>query len=92
VLAGLTAVATGAVAALVRKGGPQHIRADRSYYEAIIVLFVPGPPGAPARRVLTRQNSCDGGLGGADDRRMHALSAVLNPSPLSPDGPGLSWS
>ena len=39
VLAGLTAVVTGAVAALVRKGSPQHVRAGRWYYRAIIVVF-----------------------------------------------------
>jgi hypothetical protein len=39
VLAGLTAVATGATAALVRKGSPRHIRAGRWYYRAITVLF-----------------------------------------------------
>jgi hypothetical protein len=39
VLAGLTAVVTGAVAALARKGGPRHIRAGRWYYRAITVLF-----------------------------------------------------
>ena len=40
VLAGLTAVITGAVAALARKGSPQHIRAGRWYYRAITVVFV----------------------------------------------------
>ena len=40
VLAGLTAVITGAIAALVRKGGPRHIRAGRWYYRAITVVFV----------------------------------------------------
>ena len=39
VLAGLTAVVTGAIAALVRKGGPRHIRAGRWYYRAITVVF-----------------------------------------------------
>jgi hypothetical protein len=39
VLAGLTAVATGAVAAVVRKGGPRHIRAGRWYYRAITIVF-----------------------------------------------------
>jgi hypothetical protein len=39
VLAGLTAVVTGAVAALVRKGSPRHIRAGRWYYRAITVVF-----------------------------------------------------
>jgi hypothetical protein len=39
VVAGLTAVATGAVAALSRKGGPRHIRAGRWYYRAITVVF-----------------------------------------------------
>src|SRR5215469_16364650 len=39
VLAGLTAVITGAVAALVRKGGPRHIRAGRCYYGAITAVF-----------------------------------------------------
>ena len=38
VLAGLTAVVTGAIAALVRKGSPRHIRAGRWYYRAIIVV------------------------------------------------------
>jgi hypothetical protein len=40
VLAGLTAVVTGAVAALARKGSPRHIRAGRWYYRAISVVFV----------------------------------------------------
>ena len=40
VLAGLTAVVTGAVAAPVRKGSPRHIRAGRWYYLAITVVFV----------------------------------------------------
>ena len=39
VLAGLTAVVTGATAALVRKGSPRHIRAGRWYYQAITVVF-----------------------------------------------------
>ena len=39
VLAGLTAVVTGAVAALARKGSLRHIRAGRWYYRAITVLF-----------------------------------------------------
>src|SRR6516164_8200008 len=40
VLAGLTAVITGAIAALVRKGSPRHIRAGRWYYRAITAVFV----------------------------------------------------
>jgi hypothetical protein len=40
VLAGLTAVITGAVAALSRKGSPRHIRTGRRYYRAITVVFV----------------------------------------------------
>jgi hypothetical protein len=40
VIAGLTAVITGAIAALVRKGSPRHIRAGRWYYRAITVVFV----------------------------------------------------
>jgi len=40
VLAGLTAVVTGAIAALVRKGSPRHVRAGRWYYLAITVVFV----------------------------------------------------
>ncbi len=39
VIAGLTAVTTGAIAALVRKGSPRHIRAGRWYYRAITVVF-----------------------------------------------------
>ncbi|MBO0776696.1 MAG: hypothetical protein J2P34_10300 [Actinobacteria bacterium] len=39
VLAGLTAVVSGAAAALARKGGPRHIRAGRWYYRAITVVF-----------------------------------------------------
>ena len=35
----LTAVVTGAVAALARKGSPRHIRAGRWYYQAITVVF-----------------------------------------------------
>jgi len=39
VLAGLTAVVTGATAALVRKGSPRHIRAGRWFYRAITIVF-----------------------------------------------------
>jgi hypothetical protein len=39
VLAGLSAVITGAIAALARKGSPRHIRAGRWYYRAITVVF-----------------------------------------------------
>jgi hypothetical protein len=39
VLAGLTAVITGAIAALSRKGSPRHIRAGRWYYGAISTVF-----------------------------------------------------
>jgi len=39
VLAGLTAVVTGAVAALSSKGSPRHVRAGRWYYRAISTLF-----------------------------------------------------
>jgi hypothetical protein len=39
VLAGLTAVVTGAIAALARKGSTQHVRAGRWYYRAISVVF-----------------------------------------------------
>lgn len=39
VIAGLTAVITGAVAALARKGSPRHIRAGRWFYRAISVVF-----------------------------------------------------
>ncbi len=39
VIGGLTAVVTGAVAALTRKGSPRHIRAGRCYYRAISVVF-----------------------------------------------------
>ena len=40
VLAGLTAVAAGAVAALSRKGTTRHIRAGRWFYLAITAVFV----------------------------------------------------
>ena len=39
VLAGLSAVVTGAVAAFSRKGSPRHIRAGRWYYRAISTVF-----------------------------------------------------
>jgi hypothetical protein len=39
VVAGLTAVLTGAVAALARKGSLRHIRAGRWFYRAITVVF-----------------------------------------------------
>jgi hypothetical protein len=39
VIAGLTAVITGAIAALARKGSPRHVRAGRWYYAAISVVF-----------------------------------------------------
>ena len=40
VVAGLTAVITGAIAALTRKGSPCHVRAGRWFYWAIAVVFV----------------------------------------------------
>jgi len=40
VLAGLTAVATGAIAVTARKGSPRHIHAGRWYYRAITVVFI----------------------------------------------------
>ena len=40
VLAGLTAVITGAIAALARKGSPRHVQAGRWYYRAITAVFV----------------------------------------------------
>ena len=39
VTAGLTAVVTGAIAALTRKGSRSHVRAGRWYYRAISVVF-----------------------------------------------------
>lgn len=39
VIAGLTAVATGAISALTRKGSARHIRAGRWFYSAIAVVF-----------------------------------------------------
>jgi hypothetical protein len=39
VIAGLTAVITGAIAALTRKGSPRHVTAGRWYYRAITVVF-----------------------------------------------------
>src|SRR5260370_6746992 len=39
VVAGLTAVMTGAIAALTRKGSPRHVRAGRWFYRAIAVVF-----------------------------------------------------
>jgi hypothetical protein len=39
VIAGLTAVVTGATAALARKGSPRHIRAGRWFYLAITAVF-----------------------------------------------------
>jgi len=39
VIAGLTAVLTGAIAALARKGSPRHIWAGRWYYRAITMVF-----------------------------------------------------
>jgi len=40
VLAGVTAVASGAAAAIVRKGSPRHVRAGRWYYRAVTVVFI----------------------------------------------------
>ena len=40
VVGGLTAVITGAAAALARKGSPRHIWAGRGYYRAITAVFV----------------------------------------------------
>lgn len=39
VVSGLTAVITGATAALTRKGSPRHIRAGRWYYRAVAAVF-----------------------------------------------------
>ncbi len=39
VIAGLTALITGAIAALTHKGSPRHIRAGRWFYRAITVVF-----------------------------------------------------
>jgi hypothetical protein len=39
VTAGLTAVISGAIAALSRKGSPRHIRAGRWFYRAVTVVF-----------------------------------------------------
>jgi hypothetical protein len=39
VIAGLTAVITGAVAALARKGSVRHIRSGRWFYRAITIVF-----------------------------------------------------
>jgi hypothetical protein len=39
VIAGLTAVITGAIATLARKGSPRHIRAGRRYYRALTAVF-----------------------------------------------------
>jgi len=39
VIAGLTAVISGAVAALSLKGGPRHVRTGRLFYRAITVVF-----------------------------------------------------
>ena len=38
VMAGLTAVLTGAIAALAHKGSPRHIRAGRWFYRAITIV------------------------------------------------------
>jgi hypothetical protein len=40
VIAGLTAVATGAIAGLALKGSPRHVRAGRWFYAAITMVFV----------------------------------------------------
>jgi hypothetical protein len=40
VAAGLTAVITGAIAALTRKGSPRHVRVGRWFYRAIAVVFL----------------------------------------------------
>jgi hypothetical protein len=40
IVAGLTAVITGAIAAVTRKGSPWHVRAGRWFYRAITVLFL----------------------------------------------------
>jgi hypothetical protein len=39
VLSGITAVASGAIAAITRKGSPRHIHAGHWYYRAITVVF-----------------------------------------------------
>ena len=39
VAAGLTAVITGAIASLTRKGSPRHVRSGRLFYRAITLVF-----------------------------------------------------
>ena len=39
VIAGTTAVITGAIAALTRKGSPRHVRAGRWFYRSITAVF-----------------------------------------------------
>src|SRR5436190_800478 len=50
VLAGLTAVITGAIAALARKGSARHIRVGRWYYRAVTAVFAT----ATAAPIITR--------------------------------------
>ena len=56
VMAGLTAVITGAVAAVARKGSPRHIRAGRWFYGAITVLFATAT--APVTTAVSPAMTC----------------------------------
>jgi threonine/homoserine/homoserine lactone efflux protein len=40
VLAGVTAVISGAIAAVARRGSLRHVRAGRLYYRAVTVVFI----------------------------------------------------
>ena len=78
VLAGLTAVVTGAIAALARKGSPRHVRAGRWYYWAITVRL--------RHRYGTGRDALAAGLlpvhhrRGGVHRRDHRLPASPPPS------------
>jgi hypothetical protein len=53
VLGGITAVASGAIAAIARKGSPGHIQAGRWYYRAITIR----PPRSHRRPRLVQPSS-----------------------------------
>jgi len=92
VLAGLTAVITGAIAALVRKGGPRHIRAGRWYYRAITVVFAAATVGYLHRR---RHRPGDtghiAGMGGSYVAMLTAFYADKSTEPESTHFPDDAW-
>ena len=83
VIAGLTAVITGAVAALTRKGSPRHIWVGRWFYRAITVVFGTATVLA-AMRWRQDYYLFIIGFGARSPRRRSATSTVAGTGPATP--------